>query len=84
MTIRRTLPLLLSLAAVAACAHRDPTANTEATHWANAEQLVLVKSCAIDPQMSLRELGEAGVVDPQFAERSGEAAFPIPLLHKNQ
>ncbi len=50
----------------------------------NAEQLVLVKSCAIDPQMSLRQLGDAGVVDPQFAERSGDAAFPIALLHKNQ
>ncbi|MCR8960108.1 MULTISPECIES: amino acid kinase family protein [unclassified Variovorax] len=50
----------------------------------NAEQLVLVKSCAIDPQMTLGELGDAGVVDQQFADRSGDAAFPITLLHKNQ
>ena len=55
MTIRRTLPLLLSLAAVAACAHRDPTANTEATHWANAEQLVLVTTADWDaPTGTLR------------------------------
>lgn len=61
----------------------DTIALDLATHL-NAEQLVLVKSCAIDPQMSLKELGEAGVVDPQFAERAGDAAFPIALLHKNQ
>lgn len=50
----------------------------------NAEQLVLVKSCPIDPLMTLEELSQAGVVDSQFAERSGDVAFPIALLHKNQ
>ncbi|MBT2325996.1 aspartate kinase [Variovorax paradoxus] len=50
----------------------------------NAEQLVMVKSCAIDPQLTLAQLGEAGVVDPQFAEASSDAAFPITLLHKSQ
>jgi aspartokinase-like uncharacterized kinase len=50
----------------------------------NAEQLVLVKSCAIDPQLSLAELGDAGIVDPLFAQASGDAAFPIALLHKSQ
>jgi aspartokinase-like uncharacterized kinase len=50
----------------------------------NAEQLVLVKSCAIDPKLTLAELGSAGVIDPLFAERSGDAAFPITLLHKSQ
>ena len=43
MSIRRTAPLLLSLALVTACAHRPPApAAAEATHWANADQLVLV------------------------------------------
>ncbi|MBN8261891.1 MAG: hypothetical protein J0L59_06170, partial [Xanthomonadales bacterium] len=41
MSIRRTAPLLLSLALATACAHRPPAA-AEATHWANADQLVLV------------------------------------------
>ena len=65
----------------------DATSDTIALDLAkhlNAEQLVLVKSCTIDPQMTLGELGEAGVVDPQFAEHAGDAAFPITLLHKNQ
>jgi len=50
----------------------------------NAEQLVMIKSCTIDPQLTLAELGDAGVVDPQFAELSDDAAFPITLLHKSQ
>jgi aspartokinase-like uncharacterized kinase len=50
----------------------------------NAEQLVIVKSCAIDPRLTLAELGEAGVIDPLFAERSGDAAFPITVLHKSE
>ncbi|BEP35997.1 delta 1-pyrroline-5-carboxylate synthetase [Variovorax sp. V59] len=65
----------------------DATSDTIALDLAkhlNAEQLVLVKSCTIDPQMTLNELGDAGVVDRQFSERSGDAAFPITLLHKNQ
>lgn len=65
----------------------DATSDTIALDLAkhlNAEQLVLVKSCAIDPQHTLAELGDAGVVDPRFAELSGDAAFPITLLHKHQ
>jgi aspartokinase-like uncharacterized kinase len=65
----------------------DATSDTIALDLAkhlNAEQLVLVKSCAIDPQMTLAELGDAGVLDQQFAEQSDDAAFPITLLHKNQ
>jgi aspartokinase-like uncharacterized kinase len=50
----------------------------------NAEQLVMVKSCAIDPELTLAELGDVGVVDPQFAELSDDVAFPITLLHKSQ
>lgn len=65
----------------------DATSDTIALDLArhlNAEQLVLVKSCTIDPQATLAELGKAGVLDRQFAERSSDAAFPIVLLHKNQ
>ncbi|MDR6538623.1 aspartate kinase [Variovorax soli] len=50
----------------------------------NAEQLVMVKSCTIDPQLTLADLSDAGVLDRQFAEQADGAAFPITLLHKNQ
>jgi aspartokinase-like uncharacterized kinase len=70
----------------------------ERTHWAatsdtialdlarhlNAEQLVIVKSCTIDPRLTLTELGDAGIIDPLFAEASDDAALPITLLHKSQ
>lgn len=49
----------------------------------NAERLVLVKSCSIDPALSLAELARTGVVDPGFAELSEGAAFPIHLLPKD-
>jgi aspartokinase-like uncharacterized kinase len=65
----------------------DATSDTIALDLAkdlNAEQLVVIKSCAIDPRMTLAELGRAGVLDGQFAERAGDAAFPIVLLHKQQ
>ncbi|MGJ3704402.1 aspartate kinase [Variovorax sp. AFSI2.2] len=65
----------------------DATSDTIALDLAkhlNAEQLVLVKSCAIDPRMTLAELGDTGVLDQQFAKQSDDAAFPITLLHKNQ
>jgi 5-(aminomethyl)-3-furanmethanol phosphate kinase len=72
------------------------TADTS-THWGhtsdsialdlarklNAERLVLVKSCSIDPALSLGDLGRAGVVDTGFATLSEGAAFPIHLLHKD-
>jgi aspartokinase-like uncharacterized kinase len=48
----------------------------------NAERLVMVKSCAIDPQASLDELGAAGVLDRRFAGAAHGAAFPIEIVHK--
>ena len=48
----------------------------------NAERLVMVKSCVIDPQLTLEQLGDAGIVDRRFATLSGGAAFPIEILHK--
>lgn len=65
----------------------DATSDTIALDLAkdlNAEQLVLIKSCAIDPQMSLGELGKAGVLDAAFAEHCVDVSFPIVLLHKHQ
>ncbi len=48
----------------------------------NAERLVVVKACAIDPTASLAELGEAGVLDRRFASIAAGANFPIDLIHR--
>jgi 5-(aminomethyl)-3-furanmethanol phosphate kinase len=48
----------------------------------NAERLVVVKSCAIDPAASLHELGVAGVLDRHFADDARGVAFPIEIVHK--
>ncbi len=48
----------------------------------NAERLVVVKSCAIDPVASLAELGELGVLDRRFASIAAGANFPIDLVHR--
>lgn len=47
----------------------------------NAERLVLVKACAIDPKASLAELRDAGVLDQRFPSWAGSAGLPIELLH---
>ena len=49
----------------------------------NAERLVVVKSCAIDAAHSLAQLGEAGIIDRQFAARSSGADFAIEVIDKN-
>jgi aspartokinase-like uncharacterized kinase len=48
----------------------------------NAERMVVVKSCAIDPSASLAELGERGVLDGRFAAIAAGASFPIDLVHR--
>jgi len=53
-------------------------------HSLNAERLVLVKSCAIDPKLSLVQLGERGIVDQRFGTLSVGAAFPIDVVHCNE
>lgn len=53
-------------------------------HRLNAERLVLVKSCEIDPGLSLAQLGAAGIVDECFESLSGGAAFPIDVVHFNE
>jgi aspartokinase-like uncharacterized kinase len=50
----------------------------------NAERLVVVKSCAIDPLQTLAELGAAGVLDEGFDERARGAAFPIDVIDKRE
>lgn len=47
----------------------------------NAERLVVVKSCAIDPAASLAQLTDAGVLDRRFATLSVGASFPIDIVH---
>src|SRR5262245_20779567 len=48
----------------------------ELAHRLNAERLVLVKSCEIDPKLTLAQLGAVGVLDRRFAALSDGAAFP--------
>jgi aspartokinase-like uncharacterized kinase len=50
----------------------------------NAERMVLVKSCAIDPAASLADLCAAGIVDRRFAALAGAAAFPIDVLQRTE
>jgi 5-(aminomethyl)-3-furanmethanol phosphate kinase len=50
----------------------------------NAERLVLIKSCGIDPGLTLPQLCEHGVLDAHFARRADGAAFPISVMHKAQ
>ena len=50
----------------------------------NAEHLVVVKSCVIDPKAGLARLAEAGIVDSRFAALSDGAAFPIDIVHHDE
>ena len=73
----------------------QPTANTswdcssdsialDLARRLNAERLVVVKSCEIDPKASLARLSEAGVVDRRFAALSDGASFPIDIVHHDE
>lgn len=48
----------------------------------NAERLVVVKSCSIDPAATLAGLCDSGVLDRRFAARANGAAFPIDVVQK--
>ena len=50
----------------------------------NAERLVVVKSCRIEPKATLAQLSEEGIVDKRFAALAEGAAFPIEILHKDE
>ncbi|MEF7612957.1 aspartate kinase [Aquincola sp. MAHUQ-54] len=65
--------------------HWEATSDTIAFDLAqglNAERLVMIKSCEIDPQHTLDDLGQAGVIDQPLAALARNAAFPIEVLHK--
>jgi aspartokinase-like uncharacterized kinase len=49
----------------------------------NAERLVVVKSCAIDPMASLVELVQAGILDRRFASLGNGTSFPIDIVHRD-
>lgn len=50
----------------------------------NAERLVVVKSCAIDPARSLAQLCTDGILDRHFCQLASDAAFPIDVMQKDQ
>ena len=50
----------------------------------NAERLVIVKSCAVNPRHSLATLSNAGVLDARFAQWAVDAPFPIEIVQRNQ
>jgi aspartokinase-like uncharacterized kinase len=50
----------------------------------NAERLVLVKACEIDPGASIDQQIASGVVDAEFAAFTRAAAYPIDILNKNE
>jgi len=49
----------------------------------NAERLVVVKSCTIDPMASLVELVQAGILDRRFATLGSGMPFPIDIVHRD-
>lgn len=50
----------------------------------NAERLVLVKSCAIDPGASLEQLSQDGVLDQAFPAIVQAVGVPVDLLHRTE
>jgi len=46
----------------------------------NAERLVLVKACKVEPDSTLAQLGAQGVVDARFEMWSRDAPFPIEVV----
>jgi 5-(aminomethyl)-3-furanmethanol phosphate kinase len=65
----------------------DTTSDSIALHLArklNAERLVVVKSCDIDPAATLAQLGEAQVLDRRFVSLASGAAFPIDVVQRTE
>jgi len=48
----------------------------------NAERLVVVKSCAIEPTAGLPGLAEAGILDRRFIGLAEGVAFPIDVIQR--
>lgn len=49
-----------------------------------AAGLVLVKSCPIEPGLSLRDYTQRGILDADFCRVAAGAAYPIELLGKSE
>ena len=47
----------------------------------NAEELLLVKACAIEPSMDVEGCVAAGIVDREFARFTRDAAYAVTLLN---
>ena len=64
----------------------DVTADSLALWLANrlnAERLVIVKSCVVNPQHGIAELSASGVLDVRFAEWARTADFPIDVVQRD-
>lgn len=48
----------------------------------DAQRLVIVKSCEVDPALTLEQLSAAGIVDGRFAERANGASVQVRIVHK--
>ena len=81
------LPLELQSVRSSARTTWDVTSDSialELAHRLNAERLVLVKSCAVNPRLSVAQLSEAGIVDRGFSGLSEGAAFPIDVVNHDE
>lgn len=64
--------------------HWDMTSDSIAldlAHKLNAERMVVVKSCPIDPMATLADLSAAGILDGRFESLAKGAEFPIDVVH---
>ncbi|MCI4431342.1 MAG: aspartate kinase [Burkholderiales bacterium] len=50
----------------------------------NAERLVIVKACEIDPALSLADLSGAGILDRRFASLAAGAACTIDIVQRTE
>lgn len=50
----------------------------------NAERLVIVKACEIDPALSLSELSGVGILDRRFASLAAGAACSIDIVQRTE
>lgn len=50
----------------------------------NAEQVILIKSCAIPPHNDWQALADAEVVDRRFPEFAGRVGTPVTLLERTE
>lgn len=50
----------------------------------NAEGLLLVKACELEPGLDLEQCAAAGIVDEQFCAFTRSAAYPVTLLNRSE